>query len=81
MAFLMECVSTFAVAYSILPSLCFALGSYLLVGAGVQAISGDFRGLCERIYDGKDWEMKKLLANLVDNISEMKQLRDFDWNC
>lgn len=75
-AFLMGCVATFAVAYSIVPSLCFALGSYLLVGAGVQAISSDFKMLCERASDANDWELRKLFSNLIENISEMKQLRD-----
>lgn len=74
--FMIESVSTYAVAYSILPSLCFALGSFLLVGAGVQDISSDFQLLCERASDGNECELKQLLSNLVEHIAEMKQLRD-----
>lgn len=69
-------MSTYAVSYSILPSLCFALGSYLLVGSGIQAISNDFKLICERASDGNDRELKELFSNLVEHISEMKQLRD-----
>lgn len=78
-AFIVECVSTFAVAYSILPSLCLSLGSYLLVGAGIQAISNDFRILCERASNGNAKALKNPFSNMIKNIAEMKQLRDFKW--
>lgn len=75
-AFLLECMSTFAIAYSILPPACFALGSYLLVVAAIKAITKDFQILCEKIPHGNHQELKKLLCSLIENISNIKQLRE-----
>lgn len=76
--FLLQSVSTFAVAYSILPALCFAIGNYLLVVAAIEVITNDFRTLCEQVSDGNDKELKKLFANMIEDIIEIKQLSDFN---
>lgn len=76
--FLLESVSTFAVAYSILPALCFAIGNYLLVVAAIEVITNDFRILCEQVSNGNDKELKKLFSNMIEDIIEIKQLSDFN---
>lgn len=63
-----------AITKSILPTTCFGVGSYLLVCAVIEVITSDFHILCGKTSIEKGKEMKKLFSNIIEAISEIKQL-------
>lgn len=72
--FSVETLSMFAIVFSILPTICFAIGSYLLLNAVIKVNTNDFHILCGKISTGSNDEMKKIFCNMVEDMSEIKEL-------
>lgn len=70
----LEYLSVFAVALSMLPTICFAVGSYLLVYLVNKVIANDFHILCGKISTGKDKEVKKLFIDMIADMTEVEEL-------
>lgn len=79
--FTVETLSMYAIVYSILPVACFAIGSYLLVSAVIKVITNDFHILCGKISTGSSIEMTELFCNMVEDMSEIKELSFPFGNC
>lgn len=79
-AFLLASGSAFAVAYTILPTACFAIGSYWLAIVVVKDIINDFHLRCDKISteNGKKTrELKEHLCDVIKDITDVKQLSSF----
>lgn len=80
-AFLFASGSAFAVVYSILPTICFAIGGYWLIIDAVKLIINDFELFCKKALtiDVKETkELKEHLCDVIEDISDIKQL-SFSW--
>lgn len=70
----MTLMSEFATTFSILPTICIAIGSYWLVVAVVKDIINDYCVLNEKVLDPHVDEMKEIFNKVVQDISDVKQL-------
>lgn len=73
-AILIESLSCFSVLYSILPTVCFTVGSYLLVVAAIKVIANDFQILCSRIATENSKKVKELFIDIISDITDVKKL-------
>lgn len=71
-AFLLPLISTFAIDYSILPTACFTIGSYLLIRAVLKIIRNKIQISCGAIKNDK--EMKEFFVDVITDISDVKEL-------
>lgn len=79
-AFLLGSGSVFALAYSVLPTMCFAVGSYWLATAFIKDIKNDFHLRCDKVstkHGKKMKEWKQHLCDVIKDISNVKQLSSF----
>lgn len=70
----LQLVSVFAVVLTILPTACFAIGSFLLVHLANKVITNDFQILCGKISTGTGKKVKMLFFNVIADMSEVKEL-------
>lgn len=77
--YIFETLSCFAVLYSILPTFCYAIGSYCVNSAQLQVIINEFYILGREISNGYDSELMKQFCDLIDDISDAEQLIESDF--
>lgn len=69
-----ESLSSIAIGFSILPSACLGIGSYLLVCAVIEVIANEYHVLCGKATINNGQDMKKLFCSMVGDIADIKQL-------
>lgn len=79
-AILLEWAAVLSITYSILPIMCFAIGSFYLATSFIQSITAsDFRILEEKISNGMHLGLSGQFCSFMQEFSTIKQLSLFTY--
>lgn len=72
-------MSAFADIYSMLPLTSYTVGSYWLTCARLKVITNEFKNVSQKIENGCDEQLQKEFCDIIDDISDTRQLSDYDF--